>query len=130
MTRCSWEGSFKMSATGTPSDIFSCRCSLSTELDVSSETETQLHINVVTESAAKARSADMWLCIKVAVFAGPEFVTTSTLRPSGFSKPTWSTPVTFPADSNLLAPRRTAREKWAKAQYCPLRVTSFVCELI
>ncbi len=55
---------------------------------------------------------------------------TSTFCPSGFSKPTWSTPASLQVDSNLFAPRRTVREKWANAQYWPLRVISLVCEWI
>src|ERR1035441_5395584 len=77
----------------------------------------QLHNKVVTESGAKASSAVWFSCFRVAVLAGPEFVTTRTFCPSGFSKATCSTPAIWQADSNLLAPRRTLREKCAKAQY-------------
>src|SRR5262249_38632658 len=88
----------------------------------------QLQDNVLTEFAARATSTAFAPCFKCKRLAGPEFVITTTRRPSGFAKPTWSTPSTFPIDQTLFAPRRTWGEKCEKAQSCPLRVMSWVSE--
>ena len=51
---------------------------------------------------------------------------TSTRLPSGFWNATCATPSTLPVDWKTWAPRFTWREKWANAQYWPLRVICLV----
>ena len=81
-------------------------------------------VNVVTESAGKRTSVSMPPSRRRTSRCASALVRTATVLPFGFRQAICETPGRSPEDSMRRAPRRIAREKWAKAQYCPLRVIS------